>query len=286
MNGEPVWFVIHPGREDKDKESEAPMKTIIAAVLSFMFSMFAAETPDQIRDRGFEALKAAQSDDTKTVEAARLLAQAAEAYEKAGDDNAASELGSYLYWCKKRMTLAQAETFAKSGDSGKRITAKLDVVASQKVAATEAGKWLEKAEAFAVAHPNDPLLCAIRYFEVADRFVGSQESLIAQRKSLDLMGKVVPVSARRQALPHASSFTPIGTWEFKRSGSDKVYRRTFKQDNTFETEGEPLVGYNGGTWEVKRAKLECLNMDQKFFTVDIIDSDTMSTNGIRMRRVR
>jgi hypothetical protein len=168
------------------------VKTILAVVLATALSVFSAETPDQLRDKGFEALKASQVDETKTVEAARLLAQAAEAYEKAGNEDAASELNSYLYWCKKKMTLEQTETFAKTGDSGRRIAAKLDEVATRKVEPSDVGKWLEQAETFAKAHPNDPLLCAIRYFEVADRFVGAQESLIAQRKSLDLMGKTTP----------------------------------------------------------------------------------------------
>ncbi len=161
---------------------------LIVSVLS-SFGIFAEDTPDQLRDKGFDALKAAQSDDTKIVEAARLLAQSAEAYEKAGNDSAASELGSYLFWCKKRMTLEQAEAFAGKGDTGKRIAERLNAVVAQKVEASDATKWLERADAFAAAHPKEPLLCAIRYFEVADRFIGAQESLIAQRKSLDLMGK-------------------------------------------------------------------------------------------------
>ena len=183
------------------------MKTMIAAFFFVVLSVFSAETPDQLRDKGFEALKAAQSDETKIVEAARLLAQAAEAYEKAGDESAATELGSYLYWCKKRMTLEQAETFSNTGDAGKRIAEKLNAVA-QKVEASDVGKWLEKADTFSSAHPNEPLLCAIRYFEVADRFVGAQESLIAQRKSLELMGKVAPVASQ---VPQ-SSFR-FGSWE-------------------------------------------------------------------------
>jgi hypothetical protein len=169
------------------------VKTILATILATALSLFSAETPDQLRDKGFEALKASQADETKTVEAARFLAQAAEAYEKDGNDSAAAELNSYLYWCKKKMTIKQVDAFISSGNGvAKAAVAKMEAVEKREVKAEDAAIWLARADGFAEAS-KDPFLSAVRYFEVADRFIGSKESMDAQRKSLDLMGKAAPV---------------------------------------------------------------------------------------------
>lgn len=253
------------------------MKTILSAILAATLSLFSAETPDQLRDKGFEALKAAQSDETKTVEAARLLAQAAEAYEKSGNEDAASELNSYLYWCKKRMTLEQTETFARTGDSGRRIAAKLDLVTTRKVEPSDAGKWLERAEAFAKAHPNDSLLCAIRFFEVADRFVGAQESLIAQRKSLDLMGR-----SKRDVF---ATFSPIGRWTFLKAKDGKTYVQTFHPDGRFSIENYPIEKYSKGTWRVADGLVIQSVSERESSVITVQDENTMAFGILIYHRV-
>ena len=190
----------------------SPLRLLASLLLSAGALVMGADaSPDQLRDQGFEALKAAQADEAKIVDAARLLAQAAEAYEKAGNENAATELNSYLYWCKKKMTLQQMDTFiAKGNGVAKAAVAKMEAVEKKVVKPEEAAIWLAKADGFAEAS-KDPFLSAVRYFEVADRFIGSQESLIAQRKSLDLMGKAKLV----QAPPQQAGSGPFhfGSWD-------------------------------------------------------------------------
>lgn len=183
-----VGLVSENGTERNGKE-EKTMRHVPILIILVALATVAQDSPDELRDRGLEALKASQTDEGKIVEAARCLAEAAEAYEQTGELDKSTELNSYLYWCKKRMTLQQAEEFAGKGDDGRRIAAKLQAVVSQKTDKTEAAKWLDRADAFTQTHEKDPFLCAVRYFEVADRFMGAQESLIAQRKSLDLMQK-------------------------------------------------------------------------------------------------
>lgn len=217
------------------------MKTILTAILATALSLFSAETPDQLRDKGFEALKAAQADETKIVDAARFLAQAAEAYEKDGNDNAASELNSYLFWCKKKMTIKQVDSFLANGNGvAKAAVAKMEAAEKKEVKPEEAAIWLDKADAFAKAHPNDSLLCAIRFFEVADRFVGAQESLIAQRKSLDLMGRSAPVKKETQRT------APVGGGVYLANlqpSSKSVLNGLFCVGalNTQGREGQPIV---------------------------------------------
>lgn len=241
-------------------------KTVaVAIVLSAALLAFASETPDQLRDQGLEALKAAQADETKIVEAARFLAQAAEAYEKAGNDDAAAELNSYLYWCKKRMTLEQTEAFAGTGESGKRIVEKLDAVATQKVEASEVGQWMKRAEDFEAAHPDNLLLCAIRYFEVADRFIGTQESLVAQKKSLDLLGRSKAVKEDR--------FSPVGEWCFK-TPDGKRYIRTFMANGAFTTKNyDPK--WSNGRWSMEGNVVVCTMSSGSKVFFSVIDKNTI-----------
>ncbi len=169
-----------------------------------LVAMGADLTPDQLREQGLESLKAAQADESKIVEAARLLTKAAAAYEMAGNDDAATELNSYLYWCKKKMTLQQMDAFISVGSNeAKAALAKMEAVEKSAVKAEDAAIWLARADGFFEGSRN-PFLSAIKYFEVAERFIGSKESLIAQRKSLDLIGKVsfpVPAGNRVKGMP-------------------------------------------------------------------------------------
>ena len=180
-------------------------------LLATAFSVRAGDmTPQQLRERGLEALKAAQADEARIVEAARFLSLAADAYAVKGEETAAEELNAYLYWAKKKMTLQQMDAFLTGGEPEKKVAARLEAVATAKPEVSEAKAKLQKAEAFLAANPSEPLLCAIRFYEVADRFAGTPESLEAQHKSLDLMQKVkaaapavvtAPVAAPAKATP-------------------------------------------------------------------------------------
>lgn len=145
---------------------------------------------------GNAALERANSDSSQNLVAALLFAKALPAYEAAGDHETAAEIRSVLFWCKKRMDLATLERFvATKGEEGQQLTTVLSVV-DQAPPASEAGAYLAKAEAFAQKNPGQALKVAIRYFEVANRFQGSPESLRAQRLSLDALQQVMATSGR------------------------------------------------------------------------------------------
>ena len=184
--------------------------------LATVFALCAGDvTPQQLRERGLTALKAAQADEGRIVEAARFLSLAADAYAAAGSDDQAQELEAYLYWAKKKMTLQQMDAFLTGGEPEKKVLARLEAVVAAKPEASEAKAKLQKAEAFLTANPTEPLLCAIRFFEVADRFAGTSESLEAQRKSLELMQKVKaepqPVAAK-QVAPQPKILSVVGRY--------------------------------------------------------------------------
>ena len=176
--------------------------------LATAFALCAADaTPQQLREHGLAALKAAQADEGRIVEAARFLSLAADAYAAAGQDLAAEELNAYLYWAKKKMTLQQMDAFLGTDKpAAEKVIAKLEAVEKKVVKPEDAAAWLARADGFAEGC-KDPFLSAVRYFEVASRFKGTAESLEAQRKSLELMQQVkaaplaVAAPAKQEAAP-------------------------------------------------------------------------------------
>lgn len=83
------------------------------------------------------------------------------------------------------MTLADTDKMLTSHD----VLRKLEVV-EKPVDKAESAKYLELAERYAASHANDPLLVAIRYFEVGDRFKETPEGMRAIAASLTAMQKI------------------------------------------------------------------------------------------------
>jgi len=63
--------------------------------------------------------------------------------------------------------------------------AKADAVATKEIPKTEAKNYFDRAEKYAKEHPEDYEQISVHYFEVAERFVGTDVSLAAQKLSLD-----------------------------------------------------------------------------------------------------
>ena len=158
------------------------------ALLCVSASALRAETPAELEILGATALKLSQSEPDAIVSAAINYGKASDAYEKAGDEFKATEMNSFLYWCKKKMTFKQMDIFLKGDTPEQAATAKrLKALDSSAPAANEAKNYFDRAEKYAQAHPDEHLLIAIRYFEVADRFKGTDASLQAQDRSLKEM---------------------------------------------------------------------------------------------------
>lgn len=161
---------------------------------------------------GNAALERANADPSQNLVAALLFAKALPAYEAAGDQETAAEIRSVLYWCKKRMDLASLERFvAAKGDEGQPLAAALAAV-DQPPSASDAASFLSKAEAYAQKNPGQALKMAIRYFEVANRFQGTPESLRAQRLSLDALQQAMTNSGQAdQAVATGIRSTPLAS---------------------------------------------------------------------------
>jgi len=170
-------------------------------------ALIAAEEPDVIYKQGIAKLRDAQADHSALVPATRLLAQAAALYEAAGDEAKAAEVNSCLYWARKKMTLA--DTAALKGDA--QISHQLEAVAKP-VPVDDAKAMLAKADEFAKTHADDPLLVAIRYFEVGDRFKDS-EAIDKSLKAMQEVGAKAKLAEYKPAPTDGKAFIksePVG----------------------------------------------------------------------------
>ena len=141
-----------------------------------------AEDADEVREKGIAALKDSQTNPRAIVDAARLFVRAGALYGDAGDEEKNVEMNSFLYWCKKKMTLVDIEQFTKGGEAA--VTSKLTAVEKAAPKADDAQKWFDRADQFAKKNPDEHLLIAIRFYEVADRFKGSDPGGVALDRSL------------------------------------------------------------------------------------------------------
>ncbi|HEY3320492.1 MAG TPA: hypothetical protein VGP72_08500 [Planctomycetota bacterium] len=141
-----------------------------------------ADNADDTYKQGLAKLREAQTDHAALVPAVKLLAKAAALFEKVGAEPKVTEINSCLYWAKKRMTLADTKLLEEP-----EAVKKLDEVIKP-LAGTDAKTMLEKAEAFAAK--AEPLLAAVRLFEVADRFPDSTEGKKAMGLCLTAMAKI------------------------------------------------------------------------------------------------
>ena len=213
-----------------------PLLTLVV-LIAHNFTLH-AEDADEVRERGIAALKESQTNPRAIVNAARLFVGAGAMYGDAGDEEKNVEMNSFLYWCKKKMTLADIEQFTKGGEAA--VTSKLAAVEKAAPKADEVQKWFDRADQFAKKNPDEHLLIAIRFYEVADRFKGVDASMQAQDRSLKEMLQEkasgvkltpppkavnVPDTASRTAVPNAATV----------KDADKQMRDIFKTEFSTST---------------------------------------------------
>ncbi len=159
----------------------------VVALTASAGGVFAGEA-DSLCRQGVELLRQATAgDDAKLVPDAGRLAGAAALYEKRQDDEGARKADACLYWCRKRMTARHVESFRKDADTA---TARRLEGITRPVDPARAADYSRRAEEFARGHPDDHLLIAIRFFEVADRFLQTSIGPKAMQRSFDAMQKV------------------------------------------------------------------------------------------------
>jgi len=170
------------------------MRTLNSIVIAFVFLLagsVAAEEAAELEAEGIDALKLSMNESDAVVAAAIYFGKAADAYDQAHDSIKATEMNSFLYWCKKKMTLQQMDAFLKGGDaSSVAIAKRMAAIERAAPAPNEAREYFQRAEAYSRQRPEEHLLIAVRFFEIADRFKGEEFGLQAMDRSLKEMQQI------------------------------------------------------------------------------------------------
>lgn len=147
-----------------------------------------------------------------SVAAALAFTRALNFYRSQGDIDKVNELQSNIYWCRKQMTLTDVQAYlaAKNQDPTlAQVAMDMDAAIPAAIPQDQAGIYFSRAEAFAQANPKDFLRIAIRYFEVADRFQGTEVSLTAQRRSLEAQRQASPTGASDRVADELRAKVPV-----------------------------------------------------------------------------
>jgi hypothetical protein len=165
------------------------MKAVLSLTAIFCLCAFAEQAEEQ-ENKAKDLLRKSQTDHSQLVPAAKAFLRALTLFEERGNIEKSVEMNSYLYWCKKKMNLDDIGRFALN--SGEELGDRFKSIDRMEVKIDEAKIWLDRVNEFARKHPEDHFLIAVRYFEIADRFKGSEISLKAQDLSLQSLQKAAP----------------------------------------------------------------------------------------------
>jgi hypothetical protein len=161
-------------------------------------------------EAGRRAMIDSNTTPARTVDAALAFVKAVQFFNTSGDSELVRELKANIFWCKKRMNLDQVREFlaAKGNDPGdaKLITEAADLVAKV-VDTSEAKAYFDRANAYAKANPTAYMQITSRYFEVAERFIGTDISEQAHRLSLAAQKQMMEQTKIEQEMLRATIFT-------------------------------------------------------------------------------
>lgn len=139
---------------------------------------------------GKQAMSDSNENPRRSVDAAVAFSKALKYYESTGDTELICELEANIFWCKKRMDIDDVKSFLaqKNGDrSVAEALAKADQVATKEVAQDQAHDYFSRAEQFAAKNPGKYDQIAVRFSEVAERFIGTEIGLKAQQASMEAL---------------------------------------------------------------------------------------------------
>ncbi len=219
--------------------------TVAVFLTCFVATTSSAEDAAELQQKGIAALKDSQTYPDAIVLAARCFAKASAIYESNGKPDLAVEMNSYLYYCKKKMTMKDIDTFLKGEET--TVSARLTAVENKPPAQSDAQAYLDRVDSFARANPSEHFLAAVRFFEVADRFKDTDAGRTAMSKSLAEMQQVIAQNAKSEKPIEATLGKPINLLALIDPARDAV-------DGKWGFDGQILVGE---TAEHARLEIPC-----------------------------
>src|SRR4051794_26715216 len=135
------------------------------------------EAADSAAAAGLAAMREADGDPHKGVDAAIAFSHALAVYKQLGDADAVCEMQANIFWCKKRMNMSDLQDYVAHKGSG----AVADYAAAKKVIETEvpvseAVAYLERARKYQTANADKHFNVAIRFSEIVERFPDTPEA--------------------------------------------------------------------------------------------------------------
>jgi hypothetical protein len=129
---------------------------------------------------GMQAMREADADPHKGVDAALAFSHALAIYKELGDVDAVCQMQADIFWCKKRMNMSDLQDYVAHKSAGTGTVAADYQVAKQvmetAVPVSEAAAYLERAKKFQAASPDQHFPIAIRFSEIIDRFPDTPEA--------------------------------------------------------------------------------------------------------------
>ncbi len=120
---------------------------------------------------GMQAMRDADADPHRGVDAALAFSSAMHGYEQVNDVDAVCEMQANIFWCKKRMNLDNLQDYvAKKGGSAESDLARAQMVMTKEVPVEEATAYFDRAVKFQEGNADKHLLVAVRFSEVIERF--------------------------------------------------------------------------------------------------------------------
>ncbi len=150
---------------------------------------------DALAAVGLQAMKEADGDPHRGVDAALAFSHALATYQKLGDVDAVCEMQADIFWCKKRMNMSDLQTYvAQKGGAAKADFANVEKLITEEVPVTEAAAYLERAQKYQAANPDKHFETAIRFSEIIERFPDSdaahQASAVFAKEQTLYLGQV------------------------------------------------------------------------------------------------
>ena len=126
---------------------------------------------DAAAAQGLQAMRDADGDHHRAVDAAILFSHALTIYKQLGEIDQVSDMQSSIFWCKKDMDINDLQDYlAKKGDAAATEFVAAKAVIDTVVPVAEADAYLQRAQQFQAAHPQDHFQVAIHFSEIVERF--------------------------------------------------------------------------------------------------------------------
>jgi hypothetical protein len=163
---------------------------------------------------GKKAMAESNDNPSRSVDAAVAFSKALKYYQKTDNIDTVCDLEANIFWCKKRMNIDDVKKFVATKNGDKGVTdalATVDAVATKEVPKEKANDYFARAEKFARENPDKHDQIAVRYFEVAERFVGTEVGIKAQKMSLAAQQQQMKAIKAEQDAQRETLFTKPAT---------------------------------------------------------------------------